>query len=201
MRRNVKKIGLFGGTFDPVHIGHLIIAAAVCDIMDLDTIIFIPSARPPHKGSKDILFNPEERFEMLSLAVRDNPRFSVSDIEMQREGASYTIDTIREMKSKLPPDSEVSFIVGMDNLYEMELWKDPQDIIRECRILVAQRVCDNSKDLPDWIDENVDMVDVPLIEISSSDIRKRIRAGRSIRYLVPDTVMKRIQDSGFAIPG
>lgn len=186
-----KKIGLFGGTFDPVHIGHLIIADSICDLKCLDKVIFIPSARPPHKGS-DILFDAGERFKLLSLAVHGDPRFLVSDIEMRREGPSYTIDTIREFKAMLPPDTELSFIVGMDNLYEIDLWKNPYDIIRECRILVAGRICDKSRKISDWLIGNIEMLDVPLIEVSSSDIRKRIREGRNIRYLVPDAVANEI---------
>jgi len=193
MKNTGKKIGLFGGTFDPVHIGHLVIAGSVYEVKGLDTVIFIPSACPPHKG-RDILFNAEERLRMLSLAVEDDPRFEVSDNELKRQGSSYTIDTIREMKSQFPSGAELFFIVGMDNLYEIELWKDPLDIVSEIRILAAKRVCDKTRDIPGWLLKNVEIVNVPLIEISSSDIRKRISDGKSIRYLVPDKVYKEIQN-------
>ena len=194
MKNTGKKIGLFGGTFDPVHMGHLIIADSVYEFKGLDTIIFIPSAYPPHKSS-DIMFNAHKRFKMLSLAVKDDPRFVVSDIELKREGLSYTIDTLREMKATLPDDTDLSFIVGMDNLFEISTWKAPRDILNECSILVAERRCDMHREIPGWLKDRVEMVSAPAIEISSTDIRQRIREGKSIRYLVPDVVLKEIQNS------
>ncbi|MCD6308451.1 MAG: nicotinate-nucleotide adenylyltransferase [Candidatus Latescibacteria bacterium] len=187
-----RRIGIFGGTFDPVHNGHLIIAAALHERAGLDTVLFVPSARPPHKGS-DIRFSAEERLHMLMLAVEGDPRFSISDIELRREGPSYTIDTIREIKRSLDNDTDVLFIVGMDNLYEIGMWKDPKGIVDECRILAARRVCDADGDVPEWLMRRVTVVDAPLVEISSSDIRKRLREGRSIRYLVPGVVRKAIE--------
>jgi len=191
MKKSVEKIGLFGCTFDPVHLGHLLIADAVRERKGLNKVVFIPSSRPPHKCD-DIMFNAEERYRMLSLAVRDDPGFIVSDIELTRSGFSFTIDTIREMKASFPREADLSFIVGMDNLYDINTWKDSHDIIRECRILVAKRVCDNCKEIPDWLRENVELVDVPIIEISSSDIRQRIRDGSNIRYMVPRVIWKKI---------
>ena len=188
-----KKIGLFGGTFDPVHIGHLIIVDSVRELKNLDMVIFIPSASPPHKG-REIFFTAEERFRMLSLAVQDDPGFIVSDIEMKCKGISFTIDTIREIKADLAPETDISFIVGLDNLYELTTWKDPCNIVRECRLLVAKRACDRCGEIPDWLKDNSEMVDVPLIDISSSLIRQRIMDGKSIRYLVPEVVAAEIQN-------
>ena len=193
MNSTGKKIGLFGGTFDPVHLGHLIIADSVCESKNLDTVIFIPSASPPHKGS-DIIFSIEDRFKMLSAAIEDNPKFTVSDIEMKRKTVSYTIDTIREMKTHLSPETELYFIVGMDNLYDLITWKAPREIVRESKILVAQRVCAHSREIPDWLKENIEMVDTPLVEISSSLIRRRMKDGKSLRYLVPDKVLHEIRN-------
>jgi nicotinate-nucleotide adenylyltransferase len=193
IKKTVEKIGLFGGTFDPIHLGHLLIADAVRESKGLHKVVFIPSARPPHKCN-DIMFNTEERYRMLSLAVQDDPGFIVSDIEMIRNGFSFTIDTIREMKTAFQGNADISFIVGMDNLYDIDTWKDAQDIIRECRILVAKRVCDTCKEIPQWLRENIELVNVPIIEISSSDIRRRIREGRSIRYLVPHVIWNDIQN-------
>ena len=183
----MKQIGLFGGTFDPVHAGHLIIAQSVLEELGLDTVLFIPSAHPPHKQS-DIMFSPEERFSMLARAIQGNPRFRVSDIEMNRQGPSYTIDTIREIKSTLSADTALSFIIGRDNIFEISAWKEPLAIIGECRIIVADRPVGAADPIPDWLADSIVPVRVPLIEISSSDIRARIRTGRSIRYLVPDAV-------------
>ena len=187
----MKQIGLFGGTFDPVHAGHLIIAQSVLEELGLDTVLFIPSAHPPHKQS-DIMFSPEERFSMLARAIQGNPRFRVSDIEMNRQGPSYTIDTIREIKSTLSADTALSFIIGRDNLFEISAWKEPFAIIGECRIIVAERPVGAADPIPDWLVDSIELVRVPLIEISSSDIRARIRTGRSIRYLVPDAVLDMI---------
>ncbi len=183
----MKKIGLFGGTFDPVHNGHLIIARSVCETLGLNSVIFIPSARPPHKNS-DIMFSAEERFRMLCLAVKKISCFTVSDIEMTRKGLSYTIDTILEIKKTLQADTDLAFIVGRDNLSEIETWKDPQAILDQCKIVVADRPFTTKNDNPEWLMKKVEFVKVPLIDISSSDIRRRIREKKSIRYLVPDSV-------------
>ena len=188
-----KKIGLFGGTFDPVHTGHLIIAETICEQAGLDVILFIPSARPPHKHH-ELMFDASQRFNMLSEAIKGNTNFLVSDSEMKREGPSYTIDTIREIKAELPPQTELAFIVGRDNLYDLEMWKTPYDIIEECTILVADRICSQERDIPDWLKTKVQIVKVPLIEISSSEIRQRIRDGKSIRYMVPDVVIEEVKN-------
>lgn len=188
---NCRRIGLFGGTFDPVHMGHLIIADAVRQKKRLDIIMFILSARPPHKGA-DIMFTADERDAMLRLAVSDDPHFAVSDIELRRTGTSYTIDTIREMKRQFPGDREFFFILGRDNLYELNTWRQPGDIVRECGILVAERSCPDNRDVPVEFRDHVEIIDVPLIDISSTGIKERIRAGRSIRYLVPEAVERYI---------
>ena len=183
----MKKIGLFGGTFDPVHTGHLIIAQSVRESLGIDSIIFIPSARPPHKNT-DIMFTPEERYSMLSAALEGNPHFLISDIEMKRQGPSYTIDTIKEIKSSVAPNTELYFIVGCDNLVEISSWKEPQAIISECGIVAAGRPGHENDTIPGWLMNAITLVHTPLIDISSSDIRARIREGKSIRYLVPDAV-------------
>ncbi len=188
-----KKVGLFGGTFDPVHHGHLIIAQAVLEQTGLDRMIFIPSARPPHKG-EDIMFSAAVRFALLSRAVRDNESFCVSDVEMRRKGFSYTIDTIREMKAQYPPSTEFFFLVGMDNLYEIQTWRNPRGILEECTVLVADRACAKDREVPRWIQERVRRVRVPLIEISSTAIRQRIREGKNLRYLVPTGVEEMIYE-------
>ncbi len=187
-----KSIGLFGGTFDPVHNGHLIIAENIREQAGLDIVTFIPSANPPHKH-RELMFDAEQRFNMLSEAVRNNPNFNVSDIEMQRKGPSFTIDTIREIKAGLSPETRLSFIVGKDNLYELETWRETKAILEECTVLAADRICEKKLDIPDWLSSKVVFVKVPLIEISSSMIRKRIGEGKNIRYLVPDSVKDMIE--------
>ena len=192
MEKKSEKIALFGGTFDPVHHGHLIIAQAVIEEAGLDRVIFVPSARPPHKN-RDIMFTAEDRFRMLSLALNGNPRFILSDMEIKRKGPSYTIDTIREFKSSFTLNTKLYFLVGMDNLFEMETWKDPSEIIAECVILAADRACRQGREIPDWLSGRVQNVMTPLIEISSSDIRRRLREGKSVRYLVPEAVNEMIE--------
>ncbi|MFC1541337.1 nicotinate-nucleotide adenylyltransferase [Candidatus Latescibacterota bacterium] len=186
---DVKKIGIFGGTFDPVHVGHMIIAEKVREQAGLDVILFIPSANPPHKHHV-LMFTPKQRYKMLKEAIKGNPCFIISDIEMKREGPSYTSETLHEIQKQISSDAELYFIVGRDNLYEIELWKNPHDIIKECTILVADRVCGNRKDIPEWLKSKTKIVNVPIIEISSSEIRQRIRDGKNIRHMVPDVVLK-----------
>jgi len=188
----LKAVGLFGGTFDPVHTGHLIIAETVLEQADLDAVVFIPSARPPHKHH-ELMFDARQRFKMLTEAIKDNPKFLISDIEMARKGPSYTIDTIHEIKAQLSADTEIMFIVGKDSLYDMGMWKNPRDIVKECKILVADRFWEEKREIPGWLQAKVKIVKSPLIEISSSEIRQRIRDGKSIRYLVPDVVGKAIK--------
>lgn len=186
-----QRIGLFGGTFDPVHHGHLIIAQAALECARLDRMLFIPSARPPHKG-QDVMFTAAARRRFLSLALRGNPQFAVSDLEMNRRGPSYTIDTLREFKSILPPGADLFFLVGMDNLFEMETWKEPRGILDECTVLVADRACPEDIEIPAWLADRVQRIPTPVIAISSSNIRRRIREGVSIRYLVPEAVEEEI---------
>ena len=182
-----KRIALFGGTFDPVHVGHLIIAGAVFENAGLDGIVFIPSARPPHKND-DIMFTPDQRHEMLRLAVADDPRFDVSSMEMHRAGPSYTIDTIRQMRDELPADTDLFFLVGRDNLTEIDTWKEPGAILDECTVLVADRPGKSHRDMPAHLVGRVREVRTPMIEVSSSDIRNRIREGMDFRHRITASV-------------
>jgi len=191
MPRNAERIGIFGGTFDPVHNGHLVIARAVFEAEHLDRVVFVPSARPPHKGG-DIMFSAADRMKLLDLALHTIPDFEASPIELNREGPSYTIDTLREMKAAYPAGTGLFFIVGRDNLFEMESWKDPAGILDACTVLVADRSCQRGS-APSWISGRVRFVPTPVIDISSSMIRKRLRDGLSIRHLVPDTVADEIE--------
>ena len=194
MKESPRTIALFGGTFDPVHTGHLILAGAVHEVLNLESVVFIPSARPPHKGPR-LMFSAEKRYLMLCAATAGDPRFAVSDIELKREGPSYTVDTIRQFRESLPQEKALAFIIGMDNLYEMASWKDPRAIISECRLIVMRRPCVEECPVPEWLRESVEFVESPLVEISSSDIRARITEKRSIRHLVPDAVVHMIAES------
>ncbi len=186
-----KKIGVMGGTFDPVHIAHLYIAQEAADFYGLDRVYFIPSAAPPHKEAA-LHAGIKHRYEMTRLAVETNPRFVVSDIEVRRYGKSYTVDTISELKKILPADSSVFFIMGFDSYVEFESWKSPEKLLGECRIITAPRRAGDREILSRGLKPGFLPLNIPVIEISSTDIRERTACGRSIRYLVPEQVEKYI---------
>jgi nicotinate-nucleotide adenylyltransferase len=189
----VKRIGLFGGTFDPVHIGHLIIASYVYEIKKLSKVIFIPSCISPHKES-ETMFDAEARLNMISLATKGDERFAVSDIEIRRKGFSYTIDTIREIKKEFNGVSEFYFIIGTDNLYEFETWKEPAEILKELKLLTVRRKTNNTREIPGWVMERTELIDIPLLDISSTEIRDRIKNDKEIRYFVTEPVEKIIRN-------
>jgi nicotinate-nucleotide adenylyltransferase len=190
LQRN--KTGIFGGTFDPVHNGHLIVAEYILENAGLDRIIFVPSAQPPHKNY-ELMFSAVQRLKMLEAAVDGNSRFVVSDIELKRTGFSYTIDTIKQIKETSPPDTDIFFIIGLDNLYEIHTWKDPEAIVQNCRLLVADRVCQLKAEVPNWIIERTEFVKTPVIEISSTVIKKRLSEHKNISYFVPEKVAEIIK--------
>jgi len=189
------KTGIYGGTFNPVHYGHLINAEYVRESFGLDRIIFIPAKKPVHKEMTEYA-SPEDRIAMLSAAVKGNEYFSVSDIEVSRESDSYTIYTIEAME-KLYPGDELFLIIGSDSFNELDTWKSYRDIIDRVAIIVMLR--------PGSINLRRDILEPgqkvllhenPLIGISSSGIRERIGAGNSVRYLTPDSVIDYIYSKG-----
>ncbi len=189
------KTGIYGGTFNPVHYGHLVNAEYVRESFGLDRIIFIPAKKPVHKEMIKYA-SPEDRIAMVSSAVKGNEYFTVSDIEVSRESDSYTIYTIEAME-KLYPDDELFLIIGSDSFNELDTWKSYREIIDKVAIIVMLRPGSISL-RPDilklgrkfFLHEN------PLIGISSSDIRERIGAGNSVRYLTPDSVIDYIYSKG-----
>jgi len=181
--------GIFGGTFDPPHVGHLIIGEHVRESLHLEKVIFVPAAIPPHKTTATIT-DGAKRLEMLHLAVGKNPFFEVDDQELRRGGVSYTVDTLTELSRKRPGDSWV-LLIGRDNLPEFRTWKEPERILRFAQVVVMTRPGhedENSREVPD----GMIICRVPEIGISSSEVRARVREGRSIRYLVPSSVEKYI---------
>ena len=184
------KIGIMGGTFDPVHIGHLIIAEESRVNFDLDKIIFVPTGEPPHKNLKNVT-SAKDRYEMTLLSIRHNPYFYISDIEIKREGLTYTIDTIRYFKKRYPK-SEIFFIIGADSLINIDKWKNSEELLRESKFIVAKRVGIEYSLLEERINEINDKyskivfsVTTPYIDISSTDIRKRVKNGENIKYYLP----------------
>lgn len=178
------KVGIFGGTFDPVHLGHLITAQSVREIRKLDKIIFIPSYISPHKSDVKTA-SPKDRLEMIKLSIKGVDFFDYSEIEVNRKGISYTVDTLRELKSFY---DEIEFIIGYDNIFQFHNWKEPDEIIKLARIIVLKR---KSSYPPPEIDKYYKLahfVQTRGIEISATDIRERVKNGLPINYLVTDNV-------------
>jgi nicotinate-nucleotide adenylyltransferase len=182
------RLGVFGGTFDPPHIGHLIVASDVCAALDLDRVVFVPSATPPHKRGR-VHASAEQRFEMVRAAVAADPRFAVDDLELRREGESYSVDTLRELRAS-EPDADLFFIIGADQLREFDRWHQPEEVARLATLVVMSRAgdeADGEVSLP------VRRVAVTRIDLSATRIRERIGRKASIRYLVPDVVREIIE--------
>lgn len=189
------KVGIIGGTFDPVHLGHLICADFVRNNKKLDKIIFLPAAVPPHKTDKKISQN-KYRLAMLRLALKDNPYFEISEYEIRKGGISYTIDTIQHLKQNSSDDVEYFLIIGADNLLDLENWKKPDTLLREVQVLVLRRPGIDLTAAEQGFIQRVTFIDSPVIEISSSDIRRRIKEHTLIKYLVPKNVEKYIYKKG-----
>lgn len=193
----MKKVGILGGTFNPVHMAHLIIAEIALEEAGLDEILFVPTGCSYLKDASDIL-PAKDRIRMTGLAIEDNPDFALSTIETDRKGNSYTCDTLMELR-KCYPDREYYLIVGADNLFTMEEWKDPEIIFQNAKILAAVRGSKKYADMEERIEElkkkyqaDISLLPVRHVDISSSMIRERVAAGRSIRYMLPEKVREYI---------
>lgn len=189
-----KKIGIMGGTFNPIHIGHLSMAEEIRKSFHLDKILFIPTGNPPHK-SIDNLASAEDRYMMTVLATISNEYFSVLDIESKRKGTSYTIDTIKELKENYP-ESEIYFITGADAILEIEKWKDTKGLLNMCKFIAATRPGYNIKELMSGINglekkynKKINLASIAPLDVSSSGIRDRLEIGKTIKYMVPDMVI------------
>lgn len=212
-----QRIGILGGTFNPVHNGHLTVAEEVRNRLKLDLVLFIPSFLPPHKAEGEMP-SAEQRQEMVRLAITGHPHFRLSDIEVRRGGRSYTIDTIEELRA-IYPGAELFFITGIDSFLELRTWKDWKKLLTLCSFAVLSRRGGRFRDagkagildvLPGDLEQldagacdqvtagagpvRVHFLRIPCVDISSTDIRSRIRSGRSIKYLLPDAVEHYIID-------
>lgn len=184
------RLSIFGGTFDPPHIGHLIAAQEVYDQLGLDRLLLVPAAVPPHKQDEEV--SPGDvRLAMLRAAAGDDPRFEVSELELERDGPSYTVDTLRSLRETYP-DAELFLAIGADQLATFGSWKEPE-AIAELATLVTFGRSGSSPDTEAW---PVRRVAVPEIDVSSTLIRQRVAAGESIRYLVPAAVEALIRTKG-----
>jgi len=185
-----KRIGIIGGTFDPVHTGHLIIAEKAREEFALEKVLFIPAGTPPHK--KKIFASPLHRFEMVRIAIRDNRYFEADDIEIKRGKISYTYDTVMSFKNR-NPDAKIFFITGEDIFYELKTWHKYKDLVREVIFLVAPRKDKGKKAVPEIPYLKYKFIHSPFIDISSSYIRGCLAEGKSVKYLVPDDVANYIR--------
>lgn len=177
------KIGILGGSFNPIHIGHLVLAEEARQKLKLDKIFFIPVNIPVHKDAKDLL-PPDERLKMIRLAIRDNPNFQALDIEIKRKGKSYTIDTLKGLKDKYPQVDKFFFIVGSDALSYLNNWKDIGEVMKLAKFVVASRPNYPLKNLP----KNILPLAVESVDISGFRLRQRIKNSESVRYLLPKEV-------------
>jgi nicotinate-nucleotide adenylyltransferase len=184
----MSKVGIFGGTFDPIHNGHLITAQSVKEIRNLEKIIFIPAYISPHKQHAKAS-SAQHRLNMLKLAVDDIPFFEYSDFEINQHTISYTIDTLREFKKSY---DEIDLIIGYDNIFQFHTWKEPDEIFRMANVVVLKRKSSHPLDFVDKYVEAAHFVETRGIEISATDIRNRVHADLPIYYLVPEKVLEYI---------
>jgi nicotinate-nucleotide adenylyltransferase len=192
----VAELGILGGTFNPPHVGHLVMVQEALDQLGLDRVVLMPVARPPHK---EALADPgaDVRLELCRLATAGAPHVEVSDLEIARGGASYTVDTLRALHERAP-EHALTFIVGGDMAYSLPSWREPEAVLERARLAVAERDGLRREDIAERLEplhpgDRVAFFDMPRIDLSSSAIRERVAAGRPIRYLVPDPVIKAIR--------
>jgi len=197
-----EKIGIMGGTFNPIHIGHLIIAEDICEKANLDKVLFIPSGQPPHKPDSEVAA-AEHRYEMVRLAVASNSNFEASRIELDRDGYTYTINTLLELREKYGRNTDIYFIIGADVVHELKTWREYERVFALCEFIAVLRPGFDENALKNTISQLaqehgavIHPVTSRLIDISSTDIRERCRNGKSIRYLVPEPVEEYILRNG-----
>lgn len=195
-----KKIGIMGGTFNPIHNGHLLLAEAAREFLDLDKVIFMPSGNSYMKNASTIL-EGKVRAYMVELAIAENPYFSLSMMELERQGPTYTCDTLAELKSQYP-ENEFYFIAGADTLFTIESWKEPEFVLKNCVMAVAVRgtgdenqLIEKSENLILKYQADIRMLPARHVDISSSDIRQKRKEGHSIRYMVPENVFVYIEQN------
>lgn len=192
-------VGIMGGTFDPIHFGHLAAAEGALHLIGLDRVLFMPNRQPPHKPGRPI--SPvEHRCAMVRLAIAGNPRFEYSDLELRREGPSYTVDTIRAVQAE-HPDWRTGFIVGMDSLIDIRTWHDYATLLTLTDLIVVGRPGSRTADrdavlaaLGPVLTARIRIVETPGVSVSASELRRLAAEGYPLRYLVPDSVAKYIRE-------
>lgn len=189
-----ESVGIFGGSFNPPHIAHLIIAELIRDQFGLERILWIPNNRSPLKQEHQ-LAGVEDRLAMTRAATSGNEAFVVSDVEVRRAGVSYTVDTVR-MLQECDPEVDYRLIVGSDSLAGLNRWREPEEILERVPLIVFPRIGHAPASAPDGLDDRITFAEAPLLEISGTEIRRRIQAGKSIRYMVVQPVLRYITSRG-----
>jgi nicotinate-nucleotide adenylyltransferase len=195
------RVAVFGGTFDPIHVGHLAAVQDAADTASFDRVLFVPNSHPPHKTHAPVSA-AAHRVAMVRLSLENNPRFELSMVEFERDGPSYTLDTLRILRERLGSGTKLFFLTGCDALADLHTWHGPDQLLDEFQVVVMDRPTDG--EVP-WaaveahfprIRDRIEIVHVAQFEISSEDIRRRVRIGRSIRYHVVPAVEQYIRDHG-----
>jgi nicotinate-nucleotide adenylyltransferase len=194
------RVGILGGTFDPIHFAHLIIAEEARACLRLDQVVFIPAGQPPHKQGKEITPS-EHRVAMVQLAIASNPRFVLSRLDVDRAGPCYSVDTVELLKRDLEADSEVYFVLGLDSLAELPTWHNPARLIELCRLAVIQRPgfhvdLEQLEHILPGLRARLTLIGAPEMGISSRDIQHRVRVGLPIKYQLPEAVESYIYQHG-----
>ena len=191
-----QKIGIMGGTFDPIHYGHLLIAQSAAEEFALEQVLFLPTGRSPHKSEKDVT-DPQIRCEMVQIALEDNPKFEISMLEAENTEVNYTYASLQKLK-QLYPKAQLYFIMGEDSLDDFPTWKKPEEICRLSTVLVAVindkgfGISDKIAEISQMYQADMHMLHAPNFSVSSHDIRKRIHENKSVRYMLPDKVTEYI---------
>jgi len=181
-----ERIGVLGGTFDPIHNAHLDLARAALDSANLDRVIFVVAARPPHKTG-DIIATAEQRLDMVRAAVGDNPKLEVSDVEIRRAGPSYTADTLDELQEAYP-NAKLHLIMGMDSLVDLPRWRNPKRILDRAHLLAAKRDS-NHVNIPSELEGHYDLIPFELAPISSTKLREKLSRGEDVSNVLPQQVL------------
>jgi nicotinate-nucleotide adenylyltransferase len=189
------RLGLFGGSFNPPHVGHLAVAEACAEAAALDRVLWVPAATPPHKRGDPALAPAADRLALVRAAVEGNARFEASDLEVRRGEVSFTVDTLRQLAAERP-ESELALIVGGDSAAAFATWRAPRAILALARLVVYARPGADLGALPEWARERSTLVEGPLLDISSTALRARLAAGQTVRYLVPDAVRAEVERRG-----
>ncbi len=202
MLQHFKRIGILGGTFNPIHCGHLIIAESVRESFALERVLLIPSGLPPHKRDSEVI-DPEQRYEMVRRAVSSNPFFEASRVEIDTVGYTYTVNTLQTLKKVYGDETALYFIIGADVIPELTSWKEFRTVFGLCEFIAVKRPGTWEKSAEETVERlkseyaaRINLADAPLIHLSSSEIRERCSRGKSIKYLVAEGVEEYIINEG-----